>query len=184
MSTYRPIILGRSLVAGAAGLVPVPYIDDLLAGAVRSGLIRRIAELRQVDVDANAVANLATPRGSRLLQAASIGTAALGTSRRLFRRLAGSLLVVRRVDEAMQTFQVGTLFDYYCARHHVGLGLDGARAEKVRRAIDAATRQARGETLARSFRGVLRAPRFVLGAIWAKLRPRKGPIEPAIVDEK
>src|SRR5262245_32936006 len=118
MSQFRAMILGRSLVAGAAGLVPVPYIDDLLAGAVRSALIRRLADLRQVDVDANAVANLATPKGSRLLQAASIGSAALSTSRRLFRKLAGSLLVMRRADEAMQTFQVGTLFDHYCAQHH------------------------------------------------------------------
>jgi len=67
LGTHRRLILGRALLAGLAGLVPVPYIDDLLAGGVRSSLVKRLAQLRHVDVDGNAVAALCTPHGSRLL---------------------------------------------------------------------------------------------------------------------
>ena len=56
LGSHRRLILGRALLAGAAGLVPVPYLDDLLAGGVRSQLLRRLAELNHVDLDANAVA--------------------------------------------------------------------------------------------------------------------------------
>ena len=46
---------------------------------------------------------------------------------------------VRRADEAMQTFQIGTLFDHYCARHHVGLGA------RRRQGQDAARRHGAGD---------------------------------------
>jgi hypothetical protein len=186
--SHRLLILGRALAAGAAGLVPVPYLDDLLAGAVRSALIRRLAELRNVDVDANAVEHLATPRGSRVLGAASFGAAALGTTRRAFRRVAASLLIVRRADEALQTFQVGTLFDHYCARHHVGLGLDGTRAAHVREAMDHAIRKARSEAADRAFRRVLRASKAIavgvprgLVSLWSARRGQ--PMSPEHVHE-
>jgi uncharacterized protein (DUF697 family) len=185
LDVHRGLILSRSLVAGAAGMVPVPYLDDVLAGAVRAGLIRRLAELRQVDLDENAVAALATPRASRLLAAARVGTVALG-ARRLWRRVAASLIVVRRVDEAMQTFQVGTLFDHYCASHHVGFGLDGARAAELRGIMDGAIRSAHGEALERAFRGALRWPGTIAlllpRLVWSRLR-QKGPIDPERLDE-
>jgi hypothetical protein len=143
-------------MAGAAGLLPVPYLDDLLAGAVRANLIRRLGEIRRVDLDANAVDSLTWPRGSRLLQAATFGSAALGQSRRLFRRVAASLLVVRRADEALHTYQIGVLFDHYCASHHQGFGLDGKRAGDLRIAMDEAIARARGEQFERAFKKAVR----------------------------
>jgi hypothetical protein len=179
----RRLVLGRSLLAGAAGMLPVPYVDDLLAGAVRSAMVRRLAEIRSVDVDANAVAQLATPRGSRLLTAASFGAVALGGARLAWRRIATSLLLVRRVDEAVQTFQLGTLFDHYCARHHVGFGLDGKRAELLRRSMDAAVRSARNEALETAFRRSLKrsgalAMRLPRGLSSLVGRLRKAPLSP------
>jgi hypothetical protein len=152
----RTLIISRALVAGAAGLVPVPYIDDLLAGAVRAALIRRLAEIRRVDVDANAVDELAHPHGSRIMQAASFGAIALGATRRVFRKVAASLLLVRRVDEAVQTFLLGSLFDHYCAKHHVGLGVDGKQAAMIRHAMDMAVKKTRGEALKRVFQQALK----------------------------
>jgi hypothetical protein len=153
----RKLILTRSLVAGAAGLVPVPYIDELLAGSVRGSLIRRLAEIRSVDVDANAVDALAHPHGSRILGAATFGAAALAGTRRAFRTVAASLLLVRRTDEAVQTFIVGTLFDHYCAKHHVGAGIDGYKAAEIRRAMDLASKKARNLLVERNFKRVLGA---------------------------
>lgn len=162
---HRRLILGRALLSGAAGLVPVPYLDDLLAGQVRAGLVRRLAELRRVDVDGNAVAELATPTGSRVLHAAGLGAVLLGGARRVWRRVAASILVVRRADEAMQTFQIGTLFDHYCARHHVGLGLDGGKARTLRDAMDQAIRHARGQALEDGFRRALGTSRRLVGRL-------------------
>jgi hypothetical protein len=189
LAVHRLLVLQRALVSGAAGLVPVPYLDDVLAAGVRAGLVRRLAELRQVDVDEQAVALLVTPHASRLLAAASLGSAALRGTRFAWRRLALSLIFVRRADEALHTFQVGTLFDHYCARHHVGLGLDRARAAALRRAMDAAIRSARSESFERAFRRALRVPgAAALGLprrVWSRLIGRRGPIsaEPITLDE-
>jgi uncharacterized protein (DUF697 family) len=185
LDVHRGLILSRSLVAGAAGMVPVPYLDDLLANLVRESLIRRLAELRNVDADAAAVQAVSTPRGSRLLTAATLGSAALGGTRRIFRRVAASLLVVRRVDEAMQTFQVGTLFDHYCARHHVGMGLDAQRAAQLRTVMERAMRETQGETLQRAFRSTLRMPgalTLALPRLLLSRFKRRGPVDAEKID--
>ncbi len=178
-TSARGLILSRAILAGAVGLVPVPWIDDLLAGAVRAALLRKLGELRRVDLDANAIDFLTTPRGSRVLHAATFGAAALGATRRAFRHIATSLIVVRRADEAVQTFQVGTLFEHYAAHHHTGFGLDGKRAEAVRRAMDRAVSQARSSAVEQTFRRALAAsgraalavPRNLIG----RLRKKKSP---------
>jgi uncharacterized protein (DUF697 family) len=183
LKANRRVILSRAVVAGLAGLVPVPWLDDLLAGAVRASLVRRLAAIRNVDVDANAVDALAHPYGSRILSAASFGAAALATTRRAFRKVAASLLVVRRADEAIQTFITGTLFDHYCQKHHVGLGLDGKRALAVRQAIDHAASRARNQVIERAFRRGLKVsakaatsvPRTIFSLV---TRRRGGPITP------
>jgi uncharacterized protein (DUF697 family) len=173
LGSHRRLILGRALLSGAAGLVPVPYLDDLLAGQVRAGLVRRLADLRRVDVDGNAVAELATPTGSRVLHAAGIGAVLLGGAQKVWRRVAASILVVRRADEAMQTFQIGTLFDHYCARHHVGLGLDGAKAKTLRDAMDQAIRHARGQALEDAFQRTLNGSRRLAGKIVRRMLAEK-----------
>jgi len=183
LDANRALILGRAVLSGAASLVPVPYIDELLAALVRESLIRRIAEIRKVDLDPAAVQAVAAPHGSRLLTAATLGSAALGATRRAFRRLAASLLLVRRVDEAMQTFQVGTLFDHYCARHHVGLGLDAKAAAKLRQAMDRAIRDTHGDALQRAFRASLEAPIALPKRLWSRVRRRGGgPIDAEKLD--
>lgn len=159
----RRLILGRSLLAGAVGLLPVPYLDDLLAGQVRALLVRRVAELRHVDVAPYAVTELVTPHGSRVLGAAGVSAVVLGGARRVWRQVAASILVVRRVDEAVQTFQLGTLFDHYCARHHLGLGIEAAGARRLRLAMDEAVRHARGRALEEVFARALTATRQLTG---------------------
>jgi uncharacterized protein (DUF697 family) len=183
----RRLILSRALFAGVAGMLPVPYVDDPLASAVRSALVRRLAEIRQVDVDANAVDVLAHPYGSRLLHAASIGAIAIGGTRRVVRKLAVTLLLVRRVDEAVQTFQLGTLFDHYCATRHVGFGLDGKRALQLRKSMDEAIRTARSEAVTRAFKKGIRAmgataARMPRGAFTFLTKLGAGPLRPEKID--
>jgi hypothetical protein len=184
----RTLILTRAILSGLAGMVPVPYIDDLLAGAVRSHLIKRVAEVRSVDVDGNAVHALSDPAGSRMLAAAGIGALAIGGTKRLFRRIAASIFFVRRVDEAIDTFHVGTLFDHYCAKHHVGLGLDGERAALLRHAIDLAAKRAQSEVLRASFRRAMlavgRAAVSVPRTVWGRFSSKKpdGKTEEQVVE--
>jgi|SRR5579859_8122405 len=183
LDANRTLILGRAVMSGAASLVPIPYVDELLAALVRESLIRRLAEIRKVDIEPAAVQAVAAPHGSRLLTAATLGSAALGATRRAFRRIAASLLLVRRVDEAMQTFQVGTLFDHYCARHHVGLGLDAKAAAKLRQAMDRAIRDTHGDTLQKAFRASLEMPVALPKRLWSRIKRRSGgPIDAEKLD--
>jgi hypothetical protein len=185
----RPLILSHSLLAGAAGLVPIPFVDDLLADAVRAALLRRIAEIHKVDVDPQAIAALRSPHSPHwsVLGAARLSVLAIGGTRRMVRRLATSLLLMRRADEAVETFQVATLFDHYCARHHVGLGLDGDKARRLRHAIERAIARARGEALQDAFRRALesgvRMARRVPRSVRALLR-RSGPVEGEAVEQR
>src|SRR5260370_40571529 len=96
----RALILSPSLLAGAAGLVPVPYVDDLLAGAVRTALMRRIGQIRQVDLDSTAAEILIAPHDSTVFGAARLSALALGNTRRAFPRLAPALLWGRAAPEA------------------------------------------------------------------------------------
>ncbi len=168
LRTNRTLILTRSLLSGLVGVVPLPYIDDLLAGAVRAQLIRRLAEIRGIDVDGNAVAALSDPAGSRLLSMASMGAVAAGVARPGWRKIASrlgtSFMVVRRVDETIESFQVGTLFDHYCARMHVGAALDGKRAVILRHAMSMSIASARNDLLKRAFsEGLRTASKFAGG---------------------
>jgi len=173
----RPLILERAAIAGAAGLLPLPLVDDLLAGAARGQLVKNIAERRGVGVDEAAVAVLA-----QLGEVGYRSTTALATRyalRRSFRRVATLFFAATHAGDFATTFAIATLFDHYCARHHVGPGLDADRARALRRCIDAAIVDAR-RTLARrgarSARGLparlLEAPRALGRSLAGRLARR------------
>ncbi len=178
LGVNRNLILTRSVLSGIVGMVPVPYIDELLAGAVRAQLIRKLAAIRQVDVDENAVHALSEPAGSRVLGAAGIGALAVGAAQPRWRKMMGrvgtSLLVIRRVDEAVESFQIATLFDHYCARMHVGPGLDGHSGVLVRHAIELASKSARSDLLrgafSRGFGRLSSLGRRLPKIAWSRLR--------------
>lgn len=173
LGQHRGMIVGRAAMASAISLLPVPVLDELLAGAVRETLLRRIAELRRVDIDDAAIALLADVSRGDLLRLAIDASAAAVVWKRAWRRAAATLRVARRADEFAATFALATLFDHYCARHHVGLGIDQARAHELRAAIDDAVAAARRGLVQRAVRrsGALLsgAPRALLLAV----RPSK-----------
>src|SRR5207253_1283110 len=113
----RPVILLRSLLVGMSGALPVPPLDEMLAQALRRGLLRKVAQSRSVDIDEAALDVLCAedPTAKRLSTASAIG-AALAALRpfRLTRRLFAGVLILRQADEAMRTYQQATLFDHYC----------------------------------------------------------------------
>ena len=183
----RPLILERAAIAGAAGLRPLPLVDDLLAGAARGQLVKNIAERRGVGVDEAAVAVLA-----QLGEVGYRSTTALATRyalRRSFRRVATLFFAATHAGDFATTFAIATLFDHYCARHHVGAGLDAERARALRRCIDAAiveVRQSLTRRGARSARrlpqGLLEGPRALgrlLAGRLARRVPALSPLSPA-----
>jgi hypothetical protein len=71
---------------------------------------------------------------------------------RSWRKVLITYFATERARAAAHTFQVATLFDHYCARVHVGLGLDAAGGKRVRAAIDRGMSSTEGGLLTRSFR--------------------------------
>ena len=140
LALHRRLAVGRALAGAAAGLMPLPFVDDWLIEAVLGGAFKRIAADHHVDLDARAVKNLVHGRSKAAswfdVSASAIAgrLATRGWQRALF-----ALTAVRRARAASRIFATLTLFDHYCARTHTGLGLDGPRAlelmDTIRQAI-------------------------------------------------
>lgn len=133
----RRMIVARSIASALAGAVPIPIFEDWLASRVRRGLIRRIADRRGVDVTDEAVIALADGREDppSWTKIAS-GTFIVRALSRSWRKMLVTYLAAQRARAAARTFEVATMFDHYCARLHVGLGLDAGEGARVRALID------------------------------------------------
>jgi hypothetical protein len=166
LGSHRRLILGRSLAATLAGVVPVPFVDDWLVTTILGGAFRRIAAARQVDLDDVAVKNLvhgkSGPASWQEMAASAIG---YRIATRTWKRLLVAVAAARRARAASRTFLVLTLFDHYCMRLHEGLGLDGDAALELRDAINSALDQTPGSFSFEPFRrGALAAARATLRA--------------------
>lgn len=168
LSEHRRLIIGRALASAAAGALPVPLVEDWLASRIARGTIRKIAEARSVDMDEAAVRAVADgpARPPEWAEIAG-GTLAYKILARSWRKLVLVYLAARRAQAAGRHFLIGTLFDHYCARLHLGMGLDGPRAAELRAVIDQAISRTPGGLGRRVFR------RSALGAARASV---KGPL--------
>ncbi|HEY3359866.1 MAG TPA: hypothetical protein VGQ83_41835 [Polyangia bacterium] len=185
--THRRLVIEGSLLAGVVGVIPIPVVDDVLTGIARGRLFRRLADRRQVDLDRSAILVLCEDRQTTMLRNATLAALTLVLAR-YWRRVFPVLAVGRRVDEMVHTFQMGTLFDHYCARHHVGAAVKGADAARLRFAMDRVQESLHRELVGRVFEraagraalGLKGAPR-ALGRLF-----RRGPAaatEDEVLDE-
>ncbi|HET6613930.1 MAG TPA: hypothetical protein VFG83_18150 [Kofleriaceae bacterium] len=165
LADNRRLIIGRSLAAAIAGGIPVPVLEEWLEAKIQRGTIRRIAQSRVIDVDKEAVVAIA---GGRSRGADWAEVAGSGLAMRLFgksiRRLLVAVVAARRARAAAKNYAVASLFDHYCAKLHVGLGLDAQAGAEVRKLIDQAIAETRGSLGVRPFR------RGISGAMRAGLR--------------
>lgn len=183
LQEHRVLILVRSALIGAASILPVPAVGDLLATALRRGLVQHVAGLRHVDLDDEAVEVLvAAPEDRKrlgILSALGSLTSLLGRRGR-FRRLFVGLVVLQGLEESSRAFHLATLVDHYCARHHVGAGLAPAEAKQLRASIDEAIRTAQsdlaGETLDRLVALGSRVFQIAMSSLSARLQ--RGPVDP------
>jgi hypothetical protein len=153
LATHRRLIVRRSLLATAVGgVVPLPVMDEYLAGRVKAGMLMKIAERRQVDLAASSAELLGDPRGSTTMRNATLTAATLLALKLAWRKFFAVLAVGRRAEEMASTFQLGTLFDHFCAKIHVGAGIDRARAVQLRDVIHASLAQAERDAVVGAFR--------------------------------
>ena len=162
LGATRRLIAGHSAAAAVVGLLPIPYVEDQVPALIRRAMIRRIAEARHVDLDEEAVRAVAEGRVAKPNWRSLLGVGSLvRTARRSVRTALLAYGIYRRSEAASRTFALGTLFDHYCARHHVGVGLDAAQAFVLRERIDAAIASKGGSlgayALRRAFTAGLRA---------------------------
>jgi hypothetical protein len=153
LAANRRFIVQRSLLATAVGgVVPLPVMDEYLAGRVKAGMLMKLAERRQVDLAASSAELLGDPRGTTAMRNATLTAATLLALKLAWRKFFAVLAVGRRAEEMASTFQLGTLFDHYCAKMHVGAGLDRARAAELREVIHASLAEAERTAIVSAFR--------------------------------
>ena len=177
LHTNRPVIILRSILVGAATVLPVPGISEALTGSLRRGLMQHVAGLRKVDIEEDALDALLaeSPKPKRLtLFSAAGGLASLLGPRKALRRMFVGLQVLRGVEEGARVFQLATLLDHYCAVHHLGPGISVDKARKLRSVIDQASattqRELAGEALTQIAGQAGRLITAVPSWAWAHIR--------------
>jgi hypothetical protein len=149
----RRMIVRRSLLATAVGgVIPLPVMDEYLAGRVKAGMLMKLAERRQVDLAASSAELLGDPRGTTAMRNATLTAATLLALKMAWRKFFAILAVGRRAEEMASTFQMGTLFDHYCAKMHVGGGIDRVHAVLLREVMHASLAQAERDAVVGAFR--------------------------------
>jgi hypothetical protein len=153
LTVNRRFIVRRSLLATAVGgVVPLPVMDEYLAGRVKAGMLMKLAERRQVDLAASSAELLGDPRGTTAMRNATLTAATLLALKLTWRKFFAVLAVSRRAEEMASTFQLGTLFDHFCAKMHVGAGIDRERAIELRDVMHAALAEAERAAIVNAFR--------------------------------
>lgn len=159
LALHRRMVIGRSLAAAMAGAIPIPILDDWLVSSIRRSMIRRIADARGVDMDNDALRAIADGPEAPPQFAELVGG---GLAARLissqWKKLMVAVVAAKRARAAARTFESATLFDHYCSRLHVGIGLNEASGKQVRQLIDQARRETSGGISRNLFRrGLLAA---------------------------
>ncbi len=133
LSLHRGLIVRRALLASAIrGFLPLPMVDDLLAGRVRAGLYAKVAAGRQVDLPPASAAVLAEVQGQGVAAKLTVTAAAAVIARFAGRKFLALLAAGRSAEDMARTYYSATLFDHYCAKLHVGGEITKAQADRLR----------------------------------------------------
>lgn len=185
LADNRRLIVRRSLLSTAlGGFIPLPVMDDFVAGRVRAGLFMKLAGTRHVDLPQTSADLLADPREGSTLRNATLTAATLIALKLAWRKFFAVLAAGRGAEEMATTFQFATLVDHYCARLHVGGAVGRPRAAELRVLIHASVDQTEKSALVSVFRdgarvlgrSALEAPRWVTQHLnsyaqkWARTR--------------
>jgi len=153
LAENRKLIVRRSLLATAVGgVIPLPVLDDYFAGRVRAGMLIKLGERRQVDIAQSSAELLGDPREGTAVRNATLTAATLLALKLAWRKFFAVLALGRRAEDMATTFQLGMLFDHYCAKLHVGGEIDRHQAALLRFAIHGALNESERAALVTAFR--------------------------------
>jgi hypothetical protein len=153
LAENRKLIVRRSLLATAVGgVIPLPVLDDYFAGRVRAGMLIKLGERRQVDIAQSSAELLGDPREGTAVRNATLTAATLLALKLAWRKFFAVLARGRRAEDMATTFQLGMLFDHYCAKLHVGGEIDRHQAALLRFAIHGALAESERAVLVTAFR--------------------------------
>lgn len=139
------MIIGRALASSVIGAVWLPVLEDWPAYAVQRGTYRRIADAHGVDLTDDAARNLFYGRTPPVKWHKLISTTlAYRMAKRTWRRLMIAFVATDRAKAAARYFSIATLFDHYCARLHLGMGLSAEQALVLRDVMNRAIEQTSG----------------------------------------
>ncbi len=170
LAENRSLIVRRSLMSSAVGgLVPLPVMDDIVAGRIRAGLFMRLAATRHVDLPQPSADLLADPREGSALKNVTLTAAALIAIKLAWRKVFVLLAAGRGAEEMATTFQFATLVDHYCARLHVGGAITRPDAAQLHKLILTCIERSEKTALVNVFRdggkvlgrSLLEAPRWI-----------------------
>lgn len=153
LAENRRLVVRRALIATAVGgVIPIPVLDDYFAGRVRAGMLMKIGERRQVDIAQSSAELLGDPRDGTTVRNATMTAATLLALKLAWRKFFAVLALGRRAEEMATTFQLGMLFDHYCAKLHVGGEIDRTQATLLRVTIHGALAESERAALVTAFR--------------------------------
>jgi hypothetical protein len=153
LAVNRRLVVRRALIATAVGgVIPIPVLDDYFAGRVRAGMLMKIGERRQVDIAPSSAELLGDPRDGNAVRNATMTAATLLALKLAWRKFFAVLALGRRAEEMATTFQLGMLFDHYCAKLHVGGEIDRTQATLLRVTIHGALAESERAALVTAFR--------------------------------
>lgn len=170
LAENRRLIVRRALLASAVGgVIPLPVLDDYFAGRVKAGMLIKLAERRQVDIAQSSAELLGDPREGTAVRNATLTAATLLALKLAWRKFFALLALGRRAEDMVTTFQLGTLFDHYCSKVHVGGEIDRNQAALLRTAIFGALAESERAALVGAFqeggrvlaRSALEAPSWI-----------------------
>jgi hypothetical protein len=194
LSELRPLIVRRSLLAaGLSGIIPVPVMDEYVAGRVRAGLYLKIAAARGVDLPQPAADLLSDPQDPSMIRVFGGVAVTLVAMKLALRKLFALMAAGRSAEDMATNFQFATLVDHYCAKVHVGGAVTRPGAAQLHRLIHGAIDHTEKGKVVTAFRdggkvlgkSVLEAPRWVSQRInsyaqrWAATGGRGAPFDPA-----
>ena len=170
LAANRGVIVKRSLMVTAVGaVIPVPVMDEYVAGRVRAGLLMKLAQLRNVDLPPSAAELMGDPREASMVRNATLTAITLVALKLAWRKIFALMAAGRGAEEMVSNFQYATLFDHYCATMHVGGPVDRQRAADLRKVMHETVERTEKATLTAIFRdggkilgrSLLEAPRWV-----------------------
>jgi hypothetical protein len=115
-------------------------------------MLAKIAERRRVDLAPGSADLLGDAREGNTLRNVTLTAAALLALKLAWKKFFAVVAIGRRAEDMATSYQLGMVFDHYCAKVHVGGGVDRTQAAILRQVIFAALSESERQAFVGAFR--------------------------------